>query len=81
MIKVRTFKTFEQQKQTSKENKSNKMPGSNYNMRNSFGVRTRSGARAFDSRAMLDTYSNMYSTPKSSPSKGTGIKSRLRRRY
>ena len=57
------------------------MPGSNYNMRNSFGVRTRTGAKAFDNKAMLATYSNQYAQPKSTPTKDSGIGSRLRRRY
>ena len=55
-------------------NKAHTMPG-NYGkthvgLRGSFGVRTRSGAKAFDSKKMLDAYVQLSSgSNKSSPSK------------
>ena len=54
--------------------KSHKMPGKYTNTRSSFGVRTRSGAKAYNSKQMLHSYAHNVgsgsNSPKTSPSKG-----------
>ena len=59
------------------------MPGLNtttIGLRGSMGIKTRSGAKAYNQKQMLSHYAGCFSKPKSTPTKNDSIASRLRAR-